>query len=1024
MNALRQKAEHARKKKMASALLAAKEIKERKAAELNTLRQKAENVRKKRLERTEKEQQQDNRVKVAGYTSHDETSHTRRKKSPTNQRGYQSNEELLTPDRIRNSDTLNWRGASSPSIDKGVVAYGKGLATWGEPGESKPSTAIPTSSAPTSSAPTSKRNYKTLKNYYNSDGSVNTDNSAVNRTSNIDWRAKRSDGSQMNENNNLSDLSLLSLNRTAKADVRRYKTTLCTHWLKSGTCGHGSNCLFAHGEQELMPDYVTKKKRMPPVSHWNNYSPGRPGDRPGIRGRGSGNRSGGGGYSSSGLGYSSGGSGSESDGASYQLHSNYISDAYLPQSHKRQPPLVPRSEPHRVPRSVPHSVPPGFGDMGPSPHLRGRSSDTYPPRYPSSPPLGPSSLNSMSHLSPDQKKSIWLPPQPNPPFSMPPTKQNTMSPIGTPPSNSNTSNPFGTPPRKQNSQEAPDTPRTQVKVLENEVKLLRRALYLQSKSDDTKKNDDGKAPPSPQGIKGHPTVDYEKGVISLAFLRNICLVLLLAATCWYVVDGNQMIRQFFSLKQNSNMALPVSDSTSSLSAVVSSTVDVSTIASSSTSSTTPPSVMAAARASTDATSSIPPATTAPPTTTAPPATTVPPSTTTAATPPPSPVTTIPTNDDTLHKDDVVWVLTEARGWRLGHIQHYNVREHVAVHLLTTDTAQRTPQGMLHVREDDQLRRIHPKLLLDRQHIASYTKVVQVLVAHANGAKEISKELASDACLTLGDLARSTQHRTKLLKVADIVLAIVNTLQSFKTDRLVQHSCTLALGNLAQADADTIKQFKVAETKSSIASAMETLPQSADVVSASCSAIGNIAAAEHVFPGYAETKLKVSIKTVRLALQSMLDHQKTAKVQISCAFAIGAICRTSASLQRIATNIVGVDTILAAMKYHQDNPVAQWRFAFAIANVLSLNPIGRKTFGPKSVLLVLNSMTLYKENKKLQLWSCRALYQLVMGNQKNRDAALGNQGIAVLLETQKRWEHAKKKDVYKASEKVINLLWEF
>ena len=119
LNALRQKAEHARKKKMASALLAAKEKKERKAAELNTLRQKAENVRKKRLERTEKEQQQDNRVKVAGYTSHDETSHTRRKKSETNQRGYQSNEELLTPDRIRNSDTLNWRGASSPSIDKG-----------------------------------------------------------------------------------------------------------------------------------------------------------------------------------------------------------------------------------------------------------------------------------------------------------------------------------------------------------------------------------------------------------------------------------------------------------------------------------------------------------------------------------------------------------------------------------------------------------------------------------------------------------------------------------------------------------------------------------------------------------------------------------------------------------------------------------------------------------------------------------------------------------------------------------------
>ena len=299
-----------------------------------------------------------------------------------------------------------------------------------------------------------------------------------------------------------------------------------------------------------------------------------------------------------------------------------------------------------------------------------------------------------------------------------------------------------------------------------------------------------------------------------------------------------------------------------------------------------------------------------------------------------------------------------------------------------------------------------------------------LILNTTGVLEISEELASDACLSLGDLARSPTHRTSLLQVENIIITIVHTLESFKTDRNVQHSCILALGNLAHADSDTIRQFKNARTKQVIANAMETLPQSSEVVSASCVAMGNIAAAEHVFPGYATSTVKVSVKAVKLALKGMNLHPKNSLVQTRCAFAIGVICRSSASLQRKATDIVGVDTLLSAMTLHPDDSVVQFRIAFAITNVLSLNPIGRKTFGEKSIELLLKNMKnpVFKSDKRLQLWSCRALYQLILGNHKNRDAALAFQGIAIVLETQKL--HDGVKDIGAASERVINLLWEF
>ena len=203
----------------------------------------------------------------------------------------------------------------------------------------------------------------------------------------------------------------------------------------------------------------------------------------------------------------------------------------------------------------------------------------------------------------------------------------------------------------------------------------------------------------------------------------------------------------------------------------------------------------------------------------------------------------------LNEDDVVWVLTKERGWRLGHIQPTKLQrekivggkqggnttvveereeeeeeeekkeeasipttilsiEHVAVHLLTTDPRRKKEKHMLHVRKYDQLRRVHPNLLSNRQTLVSPRYIVTLLAADSHGARtDISEELASDACLSLGDLARSSERRIMLLQINNIIQTIVATLQSFNTDRNVQHSCILALGNLAQADTETIKMFK-------------------------------------------------------------------------------------------------------------------------------------------------------------------------------------------------------------------------
>jgi len=623
-------------------------------------------------------------------------------------------------------------------------------------------------------------------------------------------------------------------------------------------------------------------------------------------------------------------------------------------------------------------------------------------------------------LSPEQKQSIWMPPQPQAPQSI------SMTGLGTPAArlgamldsvqhhNNQTHRHHHNTPNSAQSHGSNDSTPERVGVLENEVKQLRRALFLQQQQQQTKNTKSGasgrngsaakgtslspqknarKRPGSPREFKGHPIVKNRSFMSSFTLIHFVLLLgVSMGVIAWAggYLDGYILGRG--TTQQNSRHGgrgdHGGSDGNDGIksdgikSDGINSDDSSGKIYEGKEQTNIKKKVMSGAAAD---------------------------------------------FDGRLDEDDVVWALTEDRGWRLGHIQKSNRThtisvEHVSVHLLTTDPSLRSSKDLIHVRKYDQVRRVHPNLLHDRRHIVSYTKVVDLLMANNNGIRDISEDLASDACLSLGDLARSTTHRVDLLQVDNIITTIVNTLESFSTDRNVQHSCILALGNLAHADSNTIRQFKNARTKEMIAKAMETLPQSSEVVSASCVAMGNIAAAEHVFPGYANTRIQVSVKAVQLALLGMKEHVSSSTVQVRCAFAIGAVCRSSASLQRTATDIMGVDTMLSAMSTHSNNPLVQFRLAFAITNTLSLNPIGRKTFGESSVKLLLNAMKTFQNDRRLQLWSCRALYQLIMGNQKNRDAALAAQGISIVLETQKLHEEAK--DVKEASERVINLLWEF
>ena len=204
--------------------------------------------------------------------------------------------------------------------------------------------------------------------------------------------------------------------------------------------------------------------------------------------------------------------------------------------------------------------------------------------------------------------------------------------------------------------------------------------------------------------------------------------------------------------------------------------------------------------------------------------------------------------------------------------------------------------------------------------------------------------------------------------------------------------------------------------------METHFASEQIISSSCVAVGNIAAAEHVFPAYAETKFKISASILDNAIKGMHLHATSAVVQTRCAFAIGAISRSSATLQRHATRFLGVPTLLSAMTNFRDDSNVQWRVAFAISNILSLNPAARETFGVKAVDAVLDAMRQFPDDARLQQWCCGAMYSLVRGNKENLNACTSKDGVETVLKAMKL-DKTNKALVARADE-LINVLWEF
>jgi hypothetical protein len=204
--------------------------------------------------------------------------------------------------------------------------------------------------------------------------------------------------------------------------------------------------------------------------------------------------------------------------------------------------------------------------------------------------------------------------------------------------------------------------------------------------------------------------------------------------------------------------------------------------------------------------------------------------------------------------------------------------------------------------------------------------------------------------------------------------------------------------------------------------METHFASEHTVSSACVAVGNIAAAEHVFPAYAETKFKVSASILDNAIKGMHFHESSAVVQTRCAFAIGAICRSSATLQRHATRFLGAPTLLAAMSNFKDDSSVQWRAAFAITNVVSLNPAAREIFGTKAVGAILSAMRQFPKDTRLQRWCCESLYNLLRGSKENVEACTSQGGVETVLRAMK----LDKSDaaLVARADDLINVLWEF
>ena len=593
-----------------------------------------------------------------GYNSHDELNSNRR----STRRGYNSNDELLTPERLsRQKNNKNWRNASgsssSPSADPSVIAYGSALANWG------------------TKSPIAKARKIGRRKKRKSDPSS--------QTTKIDWR---SESNTIGTNLGIGGLGLgsgsdplltaagttdtLSLSamvaaQRPTADVRKYKTSLCSHYIKSGECQFGSNCIFAHGEDELNTSVPKRKSKQPPQINWNNVeksanSNNNSNNNGGIRGR----------------------SQQQQQQQQQSISSDYSTNAYQPQSlaSANLPPL--------------HHTSPSYG--------------------PSKSTIAPPSM-SLSGLSPEQQKSIWMPPQPQAPVGM---SMNNNGNGRTPAQrldamlNGNgtngTNGPNGTP-NSANSNHSrassDDTTPERVGVLENEVKQLRRALFLQQQSKKDRQNNGSsstnsspatsptksgsrkryKKPNSPRGIKGHPLAQKRFSMLHIFIVMSVMMSLV---GLW----GSGYLDQYLGRNSNGNYdgnegnihRRDVGDNMNEDSSSQSQTAAGS----------------GAKRSVTGSNKDV-------------------------------------IIQSRLNENDVVWALTKDRGWRLGHIQRSNNThtisvEHVAVHLLTTDPGTRTKKDLLHIRKYDQLRRVHPHLLLDRSHIVSYKKVVNLLISNNNG----------------------------------------------------------------------------------------------------------------------------------------------------------------------------------------------------------------------------------------------------------------------------------------------------
>ncbi len=175
------------------------------------------------------------------------------------------------------------------------------------------------------------------------------------------------------------------------------------------------------------------------------------------------------------------------------------------------------------------------------------------------------------------------------------------------------------------------------------------------------------------------------------------------------------------------------------------------------------------------------------------------------------------------QNDILWVKTDDRGWRLAKVanaqaeefQHIEEEEVLMVHLLSSNSnsgrSSGSDSGMpsephyMAFRVGDQTKKVHPALLADRSSFKSFGLIIPMLASDALHNEDAS--LAEETCLSLGDLARSSLHRATIHSTTGALAAVVKTLGFFQESESLQMACILAIGNLAQADSATIKELK-------------------------------------------------------------------------------------------------------------------------------------------------------------------------------------------------------------------------